>query len=121
MAGLAVVTAVAAVTAQVVEGPPGGGYGWGSVVISSLLLAVPLLALGFFVRRADPRYAALAVVLAALLVVIVEMALFGNWSGQSPTDRALDVAVSVLVVLTAGGTVALELPLLRSGRDQTRR
>ncbi len=121
VAALAVVTAVAAVTAQVVEGPAGSGYGWGWVVISSLLLAVPLLGLGFIVRNGDPRYAALAVVLALVLVVVVEMAVIGNWSGQSATDRALDAGVSALIVLTAGGTVALELPLLSSRGPQGRR
>lgn len=121
MAALAVITAVAAVMAQVVAGPPGSGYGWGSVVASSLLLAVPLLGLAFLVGRGDRRYAALAVVLAVVLVVVVEMALVGNWSEQSTTERALDAAVSVLVVLTAAGTLVLELPSLRSRGAQPHR
>ena len=114
---LAVVTAVAAVAVQVVEGPPGSGYGWGSVVVSSLLLAVPLVGLGLLVRaggpQQGPQHARVTLALAVFLVVVVLLALVGNWSGQSSTDRALDTVVALLVTALAALAIRVEWPDLR--------
>jgi hypothetical protein len=110
---LAFVAAAAAVTVLVVEGPPGSGYGWGSVVVSCILVAVPLVAVGVMVRTGDRRYAWTTVALAALLVFFALMALFGNWSGQSTTNHALDLVSTVLMVVASLGAIVAELPLLR--------
>lgn len=110
---LAFVAAAVAVTVLVVEGPPGSGYGWGSVVVSCLLVAVPLAAVGVMVRTGDRRYAWTTVALAALLVLFALMALFGNWSGQSATNHALDLVSTVLMVVASLAAIVAELPLLR--------
>jgi hypothetical protein len=110
---LAFAAASVAVTVLVVEGPPGSGYGWGSVVVSCLLVAVPLVAVGVMVRTGDRRYAWTTVTLAVLLVLFALMALFGNWSGQSATNHALDLVSTVLMVVASLTAIAAELPLLR--------
>ncbi len=111
--GLTVLTAVVAITAQIIEGPPGGGYGWGSVAISCLLIATPLVALGVLVWHGSPREAWAAVAVATVILVVVGMALVGNWPEQSSTARALDAVVATLVLAAAVGSIALEAPLLR--------
>lgn len=113
VAGLAWVTAAAAAVVQVVEGPPGSGYGWGSVVVSAVLLATPLVAMGLMVRAGERRFVWPVIVLAVLMVAVVLMALFGNWSGQPPTDRVLDSIVTCLVLATSLGAVVVEAGLLR--------
>lgn len=113
VAGLAFVAAGAAAVVQVVEGPAGSGYGWGWVVISAVLVAVPLVALGLMVRSAEPRFGWPTLVLAGLVVVLVLLALFGNWSGQPTSDRVLDSIVAALVLATCLGAAFVEIPLLR--------
>lgn len=110
---LSLAAAATAVTVLVVEGPPGSGYGWGSVVVSCLLVAVPLVAVGWMVRTGDRRYAWTTIALATLLVFFAVMALFGNWSGQSATNHALDLVSTVFIVVVAAGAIAAEVPLLR--------
>lgn len=110
---LSLAAAATAVTVLVVEGPPGSGYGWGSVVVSCLLVAVPLVAVGWMVRTGDRRYAWTTMALAALLAFFAVMALFGNWSGQSATNHALDLVSTVFIVAVAAGAIAAEVPLLR--------
>lgn len=110
---LSLAAAATAVTVLVVEGPPGSGYGWGSVVVSCLLVAVPLVAVGWMVRTGDRRYAWTTMALAALLAFFAVMALFGNWSGQSATNHALDLVSTVFIVVVAAGAIAAEVPLLR--------
>lgn len=110
---LSLAAAAAAATVLVVEGPPGSGYGWGSVVVSCLLVAVPLVAVGWMVRTGDRRYAWTTIALASLLVFFAVMALFGNWSGQSATNHALDLVSTVFIVAASLGAIAAEVPLLR--------
>lgn len=110
---LSLAAAGTAVTVLVVEGPPGSGYGWGSVVVSCLLVAVPLVAVGWMVRTGDRRYAWTTIALATLLVFFAVMALFGNWSGQSATNHALDLVSTVFIVAASLGAIAAEVPLLR--------
>jgi hypothetical protein len=110
---LAVVTSVTAVAAQVIEGPSGSGYGWGAVVISCILVAVPLLVIGLMVLSGEARYARVALIVIALLVALVVTALIGNWAGQSLTARWLDSVVAVLVLALTAATLAAEIPLLR--------
>ncbi len=111
--GLSIVTAVAAVTAQIIEGPAGGGYGWGAVAASCVSVAVPLLVVGVLVLGGRRRLAAVAMVVMVLMLGVFLMALGGNWAGQSSTARVLDTGVADLVLVLAVGTVALEAPLLR--------
>lgn len=113
VSGLALVAAAVAATVLVVEGPPGSGYGWGSVVVSCLLVAVPLVALALMVGGGDRRYAWASIVVAALVAVFAVAALLGNWSGQSATDHVLDTVSTVLMIAAAIGAVAVEAPLLR--------
>jgi hypothetical protein len=110
---LTVVAAFTAVVVLLVEGPPGSGYGWGSVVVSCLLVGVPLVAVALMVRSGDPRYAWATVGLAVLMGILAGLALVGNWSGQSSTDRALDLVSTALVLATAVGVLLVEVPLLR--------
>lgn len=116
VADLALTTAGAAALAQVVHGPPGSGYGWGSVVVSAIVVAAPLVVLGLAVRAADPRVAWVTMALAAGLTAFVLLALLGNWSGQSLIDNALDCVVALLVLATGAGTWVEELSLLRRVR-----
>ncbi|MFZ2013587.1 MAG: hypothetical protein WAV00_07175 [Nocardioides sp.] len=110
---LAFVAAGAAAVIEVVQGPPAGnGYGWGSVVISAIVVAAPLVVLGLAVRAAEPRFAWLTMALAAVMAVFVLLALVGNWPGQPLTDNALDSVLTVLVLATCVGTWVEELPLL---------
>lgn len=113
VSGLSLVAAAVTATVLVVEGPPGSGYGWGSVVVSCLLVAVPLVALALMVRGGDRRYAWATVVVAAVVAVFAVAALLGNWSGQSATDHVLDTVSTVLMIAAALGAVAVETPLLR--------
>jgi hypothetical protein len=110
---LAFVAAGVTATVLVVEGPPGSGYGWGSVVVSCVLVAVPLAALGLMVRSGQRRYAWPSIVVAVVVVVFAVMALLGNWSGQSSTNHVLDVVSTLLMVAAASGAAAVETPLLR--------
>ena len=110
---LTLLAAAGAMAVLVAEGPPGSGYGWGSVVVSCVLVAVPLVALGLMVRTGDRRYAWATVVLAVLVMLFAVAALFGNWSGQSPTDRVLDLVSTALMLAASLGAVLVEVPLLR--------
>lgn len=112
IADLAFLAAGVGAVIQVVHGPPGSGYGWGSVVISAVFVAVPLVVLGLAVRAADPRFAWLTLAWAAVLTVFALLALVGNWAGQSLVDNALDSVLAVLVVAACVGTWVEELPLL---------
>lgn len=110
---LAFIAAGAAAVIEVVQGPPGSGYGWGSVVISVILVVAPLVVLALAVRAADPRFAWMTMALAAVMAVFVLLALVGNWPGQSLTDNALSSVLTLLVLATCVGTWVEELPLLR--------
>ena len=113
MSWLAFVAAVVTAAVLVIEGPPGSGYGWGSVVVSCVLVAVPLVAIGLMVRTGDRRYARPAVVLAALVAFFAVAALLGNWSGQSATNHVLDVVSTAFMLAAALGAILVEVPLAR--------
>jgi hypothetical protein len=104
------VAAVVAATVLVIEGPPGSGYGWGSVVVSCLLVAAPLVAIGLMVRSGDHRYAWAIVVLAVLVAFFVIAALLGNWSGQSSANHVLDLISAVVMLAAVLGAVLVEIP-----------
>lgn len=109
-------TLLAAATADVVllvEGPPGSGYGWGSVLVSCVLVAAPLVALALMVRSGDPRYAWATVGLAVLVGVLAALALIGNWSGQSATNHVLDLVSTGLMVAATVGAILVQVPFLR--------
>lgn len=110
---LTLLAAATAVVVLLVEGPPGSGYGWGSVVVSCVLVAVPLVALALMVRSGDPRYAWPTVGLAVLVGAFAAVALIGNWSGQSSTDHVLDLVSTVLMLAAAVGAILIEVPFLR--------
>jgi hypothetical protein len=114
---LSLVAAVTAAIVLVVEGPPGSGYGWGSVAVSAVLVAVPLVALGLMVRTGDRRYAWPTLVVAALVVFFALAALLGNWSGQSSTNHVLDLVSTGFMLAAALGAAVVEVPLLRRHVD----
>ena len=116
VAGSAFVAAAAAAVVQVVEGPPGSGYGWGSVLVSAVLVAGPLVVIGLLVRTVERRRPWLVVVLAVGMAALVLLALVGNWSLQSTTDRVLDACVAVLVLVACCGAVVVEATDLRGAR-----
>jgi hypothetical protein len=110
---LAIAAALVTVAVLVAEGPPGSGYGWGSVVVSCLLVAVPLVAIGLMVRTGDRRYAWPTVVVAALVAFLAVAALLGNWSGQSATSHVLDLVSTALMLAATLGAILVEVPLAR--------
>jgi hypothetical protein len=109
------VLAVAAVlvVVQVVEGPPGSGYGWGSVAVSCVLLVVPLAVLALMVRSGERRFAWASMAVAVLMTALVLAALVGNWSGQPASDRVLDSVAAFLTLAASAGVLRVELPLAR--------
>jgi uncharacterized PurR-regulated membrane protein YhhQ (DUF165 family) len=109
------VLAVAAVlvVVQVVEGPPGSGYGWGSVAVSCVLLVVPLAVLALMVRSGERRFAWASMAVAVLMTALVLAALVGNWNGQPSTDRVLDSVAALLTLAASAGVLRVELPLAR--------
>jgi hypothetical protein len=104
----AAVTALAAgavaVVVLVVEGPPGSGYGWGSVAVSAGIVGALFAAMAYLVRCETPGRALASAVLAAVTILMFGASLIGNWSGQSAGARALDV-ISTLAAVTASGMV----------------
>lgn len=110
-----VVAGVAAVV-QVVEGPPGGGYGWGSVVVGGLLVAAPLVAVGYLVRTGDPGRAPVTTIVAGGCALLVAVTLVGNWAAAPWLNRILDVVAGGAALAVYGAAVLLELPLLLARR-----
>ena len=101
---LALVAGVVSVAVLVIEGPPGSGYGWGSVVISAGIVAGLFAAMAYLVRF-DSHGRALASASVAVLVVVMFCAsLIGNWGVESAGFRALDM-ISTLVAVAASGVV----------------
>jgi hypothetical protein len=110
---LVLAAAAVLVVVQVVEGPPGSGYGWGSVAVSCVLLVVPLAVLALMVRSGERRFAWAAMAVAALMTALVLAALVGNWSGQSSSDRVLDSVAAILTVAASVGVLLVEAQLAR--------
>lgn len=96
--GLCLLAALVAVIVLALEGPPGSGYGWGSVVVSMVLVTSPLVFVALGVLSGDPRYAVATVVVAALTGIVVVLALIGNWSGGSTRDHVLDAVLAIAVL-----------------------
>lgn len=103
---LALTAGVVSVAVLLVEGPPGSGYGWGSVVISAGIVAGLFMAMAYLVRSDSPSRAWGAAAVAVLVVVIFCGALIGNWGVESDGARALDT-ISTLVAVTASGLVLM--------------
>lgn len=113
---LLLAAAAAEVVVLVAEGPPGSGYGWGSVVVSCVLVAAPLVALAYMVRSPSRDVARWTAVLAAVVAFFVGMALVGNWAGSSTTNRVLDLLAGVPAIGVLVATIVIELPAFRGGR-----
>ena len=111
--GLSLVAAVAAATVQVVEGPPGSGYGWGSVVVSVVIVVIPLVAIGLMASSGERRFGWATIALALVMSALVLLALVGNWQGQSGRDHVLDAVVAALVLTASAAAVARSAALLR--------
>ena len=120
--GLCLVGAVAAVVALALAGPPGSGYGWGSVVVSMVLVSVPLCFVGLAALSGERRYAMAAVVVAALVAVLAVATLIGNWSGGTNHDRVLDLVVATALLAATLPAIRWESRLLSgaSGRSRAR-
>ena len=92
------------VAVLVVEGPPGSGYGWGSVLISAGIVAGLFVAMAYFIRFDTPGRAVASAALAVVGVVLCCASLIGNWGVESAAFRALDT-ISTLVAVAASGVV----------------
>lgn len=101
------------------EGPPGSGYGWGSVVVSAVLVAAPLVALAYMIRSSSRDVARWAALLAALMAFLVGMSLVGNWAGSSTTNHVLDLLVGIPALAVLVAVIVIELPAFRGGRHLT--
>jgi hypothetical protein len=113
---LALIAGFVSVAILVVEGPPGSGYGWGSVVISAGVVAVLFIAMSYLVRSDNPSRALAATAVAVLVVVMFGASLIGNWGVESAGFRALDT-ISTLVAVAASGVafVAAVATVRKSG------
>lgn len=106
----------------VAEGPPGSGYGWGSVVLSALILAGLFGGMAYLVRGDTPRRALAAVGFAVLVGAVVGASLVGNWGAESPASRVLDAASALVTVVACGAVVvvATATAFQHSGSSQAR-
>jgi hypothetical protein len=78
---LALTAGAVSVAILVVEGPPGSGYGWGSVVISAGVVAGLFMAMAYMVRSDRPSRALASAAAALLVVVMFGASLVGNSGG----------------------------------------
>jgi hypothetical protein len=74
---LALIAGFVSVAILVVEGPPGSGYGWGSVVISAGVVAGLFIAMSYLVRSDSSGRALAAAAVAVLVVVMFGASLIG--------------------------------------------
>ena len=102
-----------AVVVLVVEGPPGSGYGWGSVVVSAGIVGALFVAMAYLVRCETPGRALASAVLAVVTILMFGASLIGNWSGQSTGARALDAISTLAAVLASGVVLVVALATLR--------
>ena len=101
---LALTAGAVSVAVLVIEGPPGGGYGWGSVLISAGIVAGLFMAMAYLVRFDSPSRALASAAVAVLVVVMFCASLIGNGGVESAGFRALDT-ISTLVAVAASGVV----------------
>lgn len=101
---LALIAGFVSVAILVFEGPPGSGYGWGSVVISAGVVAGLFISMSYLVRSDSPSRALASAAVAVLTVAMFGASLIGNWGVESAGFRALDT-ISTLVALAASGVV----------------
>jgi hypothetical protein len=101
---LALIAGATSVAILVGEGPPGSGYGWGSVVISAGLVVGLFMAMAYLVRSDSPRQALASAAVAVLVVVMFAASLIGTWAVESARFRVLDT-ISTLVAMAASGVV----------------
>ena len=113
---LAVAAGVVSVVVLVVEGPAGSGYGWGSVVVSAVLSAGPLLAMGLMVRSSSPGVAKGCALLAVVVVVLFTASLAGNWGLESATFRLLDTVATVLALAASAAVLVIAVSTARHRR-----
>ena len=113
----ALVAGAVSVVVLVVEGPPGSGYGWGSVLVSAGIVAGLFTAMAYLVRFDTAGRALASAALAVLVVVMFVASLVGNWGAESAGFRVLD-AISTLVAGAASVVVAVvALATLRHSRS----
>lgn len=113
---LASAAAVVSVAVLVVEGPPGSGYGWGSVVVSAVLVAALLLGMAYLVRSGSPGRALAAAAVAVLVVVVFGASLIGNWGLESAGARVLDTLSTLVAVAASGVVLVVAVATLRDSR-----
>ena len=101
---VALTAGAVSVAILVVEGPPGSGYGWGSVVISAGVVAGLFMAMAYLVRSDSPSRALASAAVAVLVVVLFGASLVGNWGVESARFRARDT-LSTLVAVVASGVI----------------
>lgn len=101
---LALIAGAVSVAVLVLEGPPGSGYGWGSVLVSAGIVAGLFIAMAYLVRHDTRGRAVVSAAVAILLVVMFTASLIGNWEAESNGFRALDI-LSTLVAVAASCVV----------------
>jgi hypothetical protein len=116
-AGLALLAAAVAVTVIVAEGPPGSGYGWGSVWISVGIVAALFILMAYLVRYDTVGRALASAVVAAVLAVLFTASLIGNWAAASATARILDSVSTVLAVAASGLVFVVATATVRHSRS----
>lgn len=110
---LALVAGVVSVVVLVIEGPPGSGYGWGSVVVSAVISAGLLLAMAWMVRSSSPGVAKGCALLAVVVVVLYAAWLAGNWGLESATFRILDTVAAVLALAASAAVLVIAVATAR--------
>lgn len=99
---LALAAGVFSVSVQVIEGPPGSGYGWGSVAVSAAIVAILFVTMAWTVGSRARGMATICALVAVVVVLMFTASLVGNWSSSPSRFRILDV-LSFVLALSAGG------------------
>jgi hypothetical protein len=105
------------VAVLVVEGPPGSGYGWGSVLVSAGIVAGLFGLMAYLVRQDTPGRALASAAVALLVVVMFTASLIGNWGGGSAGFRILDTISTLVAVAASGMVLVVALATLRHSRS----
>jgi hypothetical protein len=114
---VALAAGAASVATLAVEGPPGSGYGWGSVVISAVLVAGLFSAMAYLVRSEGHGQALASAAVAVLVVVIFCASLIGNWAAESAGFRALDVISTLIAVASSLVVFRVAVATMRHSRS----
>lgn len=97
---LALAAGVLSAAVLVIEGPPGSGYGWGSVATSAAILGILFVIMAWTVASGARGQAMVCGLVAVVVVLMFTMSLVGNWAMSPTRTRVLDV-LSFALALSA--------------------